>query len=274
MSTLMDTFFQLYLFLRRGLQSSFSYRTALVMGVFSAALTLVQFGLLGRFVSEGNSFPLIEEYGGNLITYLIIGSTFTSFVSVALNSFQGAIRSEQQMGTLEHLLIANVSLTRITAFSAFYNFLSALMNAAILLAVTSWLFGVELSIDLAPTIAIIFLTILAMSGIGLTSAAIILVTKQGDPVGWVVTTLMVFFSGVLFPVEMLPPTLRQVSQLLPTTYALRALRLTMARNAGWSDIQSELLVLVLTTAITIPIGIWSFSKGLDRARRCGSLGEY
>ena len=178
------------------------------------------------------------------------------------------------MGTLEHLLIANVSLTRITAFSAFYNFLSALMNAAILLAVTSWLFGVELSIDLAPTIAIIFLTILAMSGIGLTSAAIILVTKQGDPVGWVVTTLMVFFSGVLFPVEMLPPTLRQVSQLLPTTYALRALRLTMARNAGWSDIQSELLVLVLTTAITIPIGIWSFSKGLDRARRCGSLGEY
>jgi len=84
----------------------------------------------------------------------------------------------------------------------------------------------------------------------------------------------VFFSGVLFPVEMLPSYLRQVSQLLPTTYALRALRLTMVRNAGWNDIQSELLVLVLTTAITIPIGIWSFNKGLDRARRCGSLGEY
>lgn len=274
MSTLTDTLFQLYLFLRREIQSSFSYRTALVMSAFSAALTLVQFGLLGRFVSEGNAFPLIEQYGGNLITYLIIGSTFTSFVSVALNSFQGAIRSEQQMGTLEHLLIANVSLARITAYSAFYNYLSALMNAALLLGVATWLFGVELSIDLVPTLAIILLTVLGMSGLGLSSAAMILVTKQGDPVGWIVTTLMVFFSGVLFPVEMLPSALQNVSFLLPTTYALRALRLTMARGAGWADIQGDLLILLVTTAITIPIGLWSFRKGLDRARRCGSLGEY
>lgn len=135
------------------------------------------------------------------------------------------------------------------------------MNAALLLGVATWLFGVELSIDLVPTLAIILLTVLGMSGLGLSSAAMIFVTKQGDPVGWIVTTLMVFFSGVLFPVEMLPSALQNVSFLLPTTYALRALRLTMARGAGWADIQGDLLILLVTTAITIPIGLWSFRKG-------------
>ena len=75
-------------------------------------------------------------------------------------------------------------------------------------------------------------------------------------------------------VVQLPSALQNAAFLLPTPYALHALRLTMARGAGWADIQGDLLILLVTTVITLPIGLWSFRKGLDRARRCGSLGEY
>jgi len=266
--------YKAWLFVKRGMLSMLSYRTALVLAIFSGFLSVIQFGLLARFVSQGNSFPLIEQYGGNLLAYLVIGSTFTSFVSVALNSYQGAIRSEQQMGTLEHLLMADLSLSSIMLYSALWNFVNALLNTALLFLIAVILFDIHLSINLVPTLFTLLLTVLSLSGIGMISAGIIMVTKQGDPVGWIFTTLTGLLSGVLFPVEMLPAWLQTASAVLPTTHALRALRLTLTRHAEWADIQKELLFLVATLILTLPCGLLSFKLGLNRARRSGSLAEY
>lgn len=271
---LLASAYKAWLFMKRGLLSTLSYRTALVLAIFSGFLSIVQFGMMARFVSQGNSFPLIEQYGGDLLAYLIIGSTFTSFVGVALNSFQEAIRSEQQMGTLEHLLMTDLSLASIVLYSALWNFLNALLNTGILFLVTVALFNVSLSINLVLTLFTLLLTVFSLSGIGMISAGIILVTKQGDPVGWTFTTLTGLLAGVLFPVEMLPDWLQAVSSVLPTTHALRALRLTLIHHAGWHDVQSEFLFLVATLTLTFPCGLLAFKIGLNRARRSGSLAEY
>jgi ABC-2 type transport system permease protein len=251
-----------------------SYRTALLLGLFSGLLGIVQFGLMGQFVSYGNSFPLIEQYGGDLLTYLIIGSVFTSFVGVALHSFQSAIRAEQQMGTLEHLLLADLSLTSIMLYSAFWNFLQALLSATIIFVVVVLLFQVSIAINILVTALVLVLTVLSLSGIGMSSAGIILVTKRGDPVGWIFTTLTGLLSGVLFPVEILPHSILPLSAILPTTHALKALRMTLVLNASFQNVQSEILFLVVTTIVTLPFGLFIFRAGLKRAKREGSLSEY
>jgi ABC-2 type transport system permease protein len=263
-----------WLFLKRGWLTMLSYRTALLLGLFSGLLGIVQFGLMGQFVSHGNSFPLIEQYGGDLLAYLIIGSVFTSFVGVALHSFQGAIRSEQQMGTLEHLLLADLSLTSIMLYSALWNFLQALLNAVIIFVFVLLLFQVSIAINIWVTALVLVLTVLSLSGIGMTSAGIILVTKRGDPVGWIFSTLTGLLSGVLFPIEILPIWLMPLSMILPTTHALKALRMTLVLNASFQNIQSEILFLVVTTLITFPLGLFIFHSGLRRAKRDGSLSEY
>ncbi len=271
---LLSSLYPAWLFVRRGLLSMMSYRTALILALLSGFLGIVQFGLMARFMSQGNAFPLIEQYGGDFLAYLIIGSTFTSFVGVALNSFQGAIRSEQQMGTLEHLLLANLPLANIMLYSALWNFLNALLNTVIIFLVAVALFDIDLSINLVLASFTLLLTVFSLSGIGMISAGIILVTKQGDPVGWIFTTLTSLVGGVLFPIEMLPDWLQAVSAALPTTHALRALRLTLTNYAGWREVQSEFLFLVVTLVITLPCGLVVFKLGFQKARRSGSLAEY
>ncbi len=263
-----------WLFIKRGVLTIVSYRTALVLSLFSGLLGIVQFWLMAKFISQGNVFPLIESYGGDLLTYLVVGSIFTSFVGVALNSFQGAIRAEQQMGTLEHLLLADLSLTSIILYSAVWNFLNALLNAAIVFLAAVCLFDINLSVDFLLTSFILVLTVLSLSGIGLTSAGIILVTKQGDPVGWAFTTLTGLLSGVMFPVEILPNWLRAISMFLPTTHALKALRLTLAGNISPQNLQGEIQFLVMTMLLTFPLGVCVFQMGLKKAKREGSLSQY
>src|SRR5438128_1912272 len=82
--------------------------------------------------------------------------------------------------------------------------------------------------------AVLALTLLALSGIGLASAGIILVTKQGDPVTWFVGITSGFLGGVVFPIEVLPAPIHRVALLLPTTHALAALRQALINGASLS----------------------------------------
>jgi ABC-2 type transport system permease protein len=113
-----------------------------------------------------------------------------------------------------------------------------------------------------------------MSGIGLMSAGIIIMTKVGDPISWAFTSLTSLFSGVLFPVEYLPPALQPISAVLPTTYALHALRMALVANADFAAIAPQLGLLFLMTLITVPLGFAVLRLGYNRARISGSLAHY
>jgi len=266
--------YKMWLFVKRGLINTFSYKTALALGILGGFVGILQFTFMGRFLSQGNIFPAIEQYGGNIIAYLIIGSAFTAFLGVSLNSFQGAIRSEQQMGTLEHLLMSNTKLELLLVYSGVWNFLHTLLNVCILLAVIVIIFGVRLEMNFIGAAFTLVLTILGLSGVGLMSAGVIMVTKVGDPIIWIFTTLTGLLGGVLFPIAYLPPYLKIISYLLPTTHALHALRLTLIQNISFLQILPQITVLILTCMITLPLGFYMFRWGFNKARRAGTIAEY
>jgi ABC-2 type transport system permease protein len=266
--------YKAWLFIKRGLINIFSYKTALFLGILGGFVGILQFTFMSKFISEGNSFPGIQQYGGNIIAYFIIGSAFTAFLGVSLNSFQGAIRSEQQMGTLEHLLMSNTKLELLLVYSGVWNFLYTLLNVSILLVIIVFIFGVPLSINFMASIVTLILTILGLSGIGLMSAGVIMVTKVGDPITWVFTTLTGLLSGILFPIKYLPIYLQVISYILPPTYALHALRMSLIQNASFVEILPQIMVLLLTAMFTLPLGFYIFHWGFNKARKTGTLAEY
>ena len=75
--------YKIYLFFKRFFITMISYKTALILGIISGFARLLQFTFMGDFLSDGNSFPALQKYGGNLLSYLIIGTAFTSFVGVS-----------------------------------------------------------------------------------------------------------------------------------------------------------------------------------------------
>jgi ABC-2 type transport system permease protein len=265
---------KLRLFMLKNLWTSLSYKLAFALGVMSAVIGLLQFALLGIFLQQGNSFPAIAQYGGNILAFLITGTVFTSFVGVALSSFSSFVQSEQKMGALEHLLVSRTPLVHLMVYAGGSSFLGTVVSASVILTILVLLFGVPLDVNLRGVVASLALLIFALLGMGLASAGILLVSKRGDPITWTFTTITGLISGVLYPVSILPAWLQTVSWTLPTTQALHALRLSLTAAAGPHELTAPLGALFVWGVISLPLGVLVLRWGLVKARRQGSLGEF
>lgn len=265
---------KMWYFLKRDLVITLSYRLAFALGVASIVIGAARFAFMAGFLQEGNQFPAIQQYGGDLMAYLISGTLFMSLVGVSLNSFQGAIRSEQQSGTLEFLLLSDTPLILTLLYSAAWNYVWNLVSIAVVFTVLALGFGISLEARVAPMLVVLVLSTACLAGVGMISAGVIMVTKKGDPITWIVATLSGLLSGVLFPVEVLPRWLQMASVALPTTHALSALRKTLIAGSGFAEVRQELTVLAVMSCVTVPLGLLSFRIGFRKATRDGTLTEY
>lgn len=261
-------------FVYRGAITMFSYRTALVLQILSMFITTASFYFLAKLVGFQANNPYLAQYGGNYMVFLIIGIIFQSFVAVSQSSFSQTIRNEQYMGTLESLLLSKTPLHQILTYSSLWTFLFTAINTGVILAIAIVVFQVDLNINYLAAVIILLLSIVSLAGIGMISAGVIMVTKQGDPVSWFVAIVSAFLSGVYYPIEVLPKFLKGLALLLPNTHALIALRHTLINHYTVWQVKDQIVILLIFSLVTIPLGIISFKKGFDRARREGTLSYY
>lgn len=261
-------------FLLRDVITLGTYPTALILQLLSMVVSVASFYFLAKLVGFQQTSPLLLPYGGDYLSFLLVGVVFQNFLLVSQNAFSGAIANEQRLGTLEILLLSELDLPKILFYSALWSYLWAVFNSLFVFGLGILLFGMKISANFGWAFLVFLLTVSSMAGIGMISAGIILVNKQGDPVSWFIGVISGFLSGVYYPVEILPPWLQGLSQVLPTTHGLRALRLTLLGKVGWGGVQDELFILLGFCLLTIPLGILVFRWGFRKARRDGTLGFY
>lgn len=251
-----------------------SYPMAMVLRFVGLFLNVASFYFLAKLVGPQSESTFLQPYGSNYLAFLVIGIIFQNFVTLSLGSFSKGIRGEQKMGTLELLLMSKTRLGILLLYSAIWEFIWNIFTSTAMISTAVLVFGVKLHVNVLGTLLIILLTITSLVGIGMASAGVIMVTKKGDPITWVLSMVTGFFSGVYYPIDVFPSILRRFSMILPTTHALVALRKVVMKNASWQQIQNELFILVALSFITIPVGLKIFSYGYNRARCEGTLSHY
>ncbi len=88
------------------------------------------------------------------------------------------------------------------------------------------------------------------------------------------TTGAFLLSGVVYPVSVLPGWLQVGSWVLPHTYALEALRLTLLQGAPLSQVAPQLGALVLFTIGILPLSFLFFRYAVRRAMVEGSFAQF
>ena len=261
--------FQAWIFLKRGWTHTTSYRLN-----FALSIANVFIGLVGYYYLSHAADPRIAAYAGNAAGFIIVGTTFNTFVSVALASYSGSIRSEMFLGTIEHWLLSASTLTRLVVLSTIWEFLWPLLTTTITFVLLTLILGLHFDIEWSTSLVFFLLTIVVMSGFGLISAGIIMVSKIGDPLSLAWTAVNTLLIGALFPVTVLPGWMQGVSNVLPNYHALNGLRAGLLHHASLASETGELLSVLVFCAVTVPLGILTFRLGFERARSQGTLAQF
>jgi ABC-2 type transport system permease protein len=261
-------------FLSRDFIVATGYRLQFVGQFVSILVATFMFFSLSKLIDQDSS-PYLSAYGGDYFSFVLIGIALSDFLFVTVSTFAKEVRQAQMIGTFEAMLVTPTPISTILFSSYLYTFLSSL-SRIMLYFVIGWLF---FDFQANPEYLLLFIftiivSILPFLGIGLISAAFIIVFKQGSPVTWLVGTFSGLLAGVMYPVAVLPDWAQSVSNIIPLTYGLEAMRMVLLQGATVSDISMELTILALFTVVLLGLGLLAVNYSLRIARRDGTLLHY
>jgi len=169
---------------------------------------------------------LLRTLKGGYFEFALIGFMTITFATVALSSFSQAISAEQQGGTLEVLLSS--PLTRVsTVLSGCLTVpLGMATIQAVLLFSLGWMAadGSLYPTGLPLAAVLLALTMGSFYALGIVVAALMVVTKRGDPLSGFVLQGTSLVAGAVFPVTLLPGPLRTAAHLFPAYYGFEGMR--------------------------------------------------
>jgi ABC-2 type transport system permease protein len=263
-----------YAILKKEFLSAISYRFDFLFRILSIWLSIFIYYFLAKLINPALSKEL-ARYGGNYFSFVIIGTAFSGYLDVGLDSFSNAIREAQLMGTLEAVLVTRTRFTLILLYQALWNFFFASLHVILYVGFAFLFFGPRPeNPDWLAAIVILLLTILAFSALGILSGSFILVFKKGTPVNWLIYNFSRLLGGVYYPVTLLPLWCQKFAALLPITYSLEGIRLALIRGHSLMDLRPQVVALVVFIIILFPASILCFNAAFERARKDGTLSHY
>ncbi|MCQ9344101.1 ABC transporter permease [Corynebacterium kozikiae] len=259
---------------QRTFQEKVTYRTQMVLGLLTGFVGLAQFAILAHYINLGGTPPGLQEYGGDLISFMIVGSLFSAIAIMMMNSIKMQIQQEQQRGTLEAIVCSRAGLFQFLLAGGIFGITSSLTSSIVIFAAFGSIFDFEVIINPLGLIISLSVSIICMWLIGLCAGAYILTSKQGEPVTWVVTTLLTLFSGVMYPISVFPDFIVSVLKHLPTAGMLHAIRISLSSGAPTDEVISALTPALICIFVLILVSAKMWNHNLKKVRLDGTLGTY
>ncbi len=261
-------------FLVRDFYSETSYRVSFLLGLGGILFRVLIFYFLAQLINP-SAAPLLGAYGGDYFAFVLIGIALGGYFSTGLTGFAAALRQAQTTGTLEAMMMTPTAVPLLIVGSSLWSYTYTTFRVLVYLLIGVLLLDLNLAqANVLGALLSLLLGIIAFASIGIMAASVIMVIKRGDPITALLSNLANLVGGVYYPIEILPAWLQWLAQLLPITYALRAMRLALLSGAGWGELAPDLLALLLFCLLLFPLSLLLFHYAVEQARADGSLTHY
>ncbi len=211
-----------------------------------------------KILFKAKSINISKASNGSL-GYLIPGIIGLSIMSSAMFSAIEIILNYKKSGILKRF--STTPLNPLTfLFSSFLSkLILSFVSAYVVLLTGLVVFGVHFSINYLSLSLIILTSSILMFMFGALLAILFKKPQTANNVGSMLFTLMMFFSGIYFPIKFLPNYLQFISKFLPATYVTQFMRYAFGvENLNLTYIYIFNLSVIAISVILLPL----ISKGL------------
>jgi ABC-2 type transport system permease protein len=261
-------------FVARNFRMLYTYKLALSVSIIGIIFNLFYLVLFGSMFGV-TSLQSISQYGGDFISYLLIGSIGWSFLWSIMDATSVSLSEEMRLGPFESILLTPTRLSTMMLSYSLYGCFFGFIIFVVLVSVGFFLFGISAFANASIFTLIIFvLSISMMIGFGMIFGGLTIWLKQiGETVG-LLQNIVMFFCGVYFPVAVLPELFQPVAQFVPFYYSIEGLRLSLLSSTSISEIYYFIGILLVLSIFFIIVGLLVLRIGLAKAKRDGSLAFY
>jgi ABC-2 type transport system permease protein len=209
----------------------------------------------------------------HMILYLLVGTLVWHYLSVVFDNVSELIAWERWEGTIEYTFMAPVTRFTHMVGQTLFSLVYGLLHTAIILGVVALFFRLDLSqANLFGGALMLLAGSLSFTGLGIVASVLpLLFPERGAQMTHVIQALLLLFSGVYFPVSVLPRWMQLLTRLSPATYVLEGMRAALLYGAGTAGLLVHLVRLVLIGVIAVPVGLLIFRQAEMYAKRTGKL---
>lgn len=203
-------------------------------------LPLVVFILFGRAVVSGSrGSAAMDDAPFNVA---ILAALLIAFGAV--QSLTAIIAIYREGGILKRLRATPLSPVAILGAHVIVKLVLTAATLALLVLAGRRIFPGGLPADLLSFATAVLLSTLSILSMGFVLASVVPTARFAQPLGAALLYGMLALSGLFFPVELLPPALRGVAYLLPTTHAVSLMQ-GLWDGAGWAAQWRSIVALLL-----------------------------
>jgi ABC-2 type transport system permease protein len=258
-------------FFTMSMRLALSYPMGFVLSQLGMIVPVFGYYFVGQLVGGRPSV------GGDYYSFAVTGLVGTYLILGGLRAFGNDLVSRVQQGQFEMLLTEPVG-WRILPIGIAAWPLSWEVATSVVVLFASIPLGAHYRMHGIPLALLVgFLGTTAGLAIGLFSGAVRVLSKGSDPIVAIYVLFIGVLSGVSFPLVLLPPVLRAIAWLLPSTYLVYGLRAALLPGGaipGAPDATQALVFLALFDLIVFPAAIAAFGRSLEVGRRLGVLAGY
>ena len=212
----------------------------------------------------------LTEYVG----YIAVGTMVWMWQNIVLWAVGYSLRNEQMRGTLESNWLSPTWRFAYLLGSSIPQLVSMFMLMLVSGLEYRFLFGVHFSGSLWLTLLVILAAVPSVYGLGFAFASVVITLKEANAFVFLVRGIVMIFCGITYPLAMLPNWMQSVSQWLPQTYVIHAMRTAALSSEGFSAIAFDLKMLALFGIFWLAVGYALFNMMERRARQTGAIGQY
>src|SRR3954453_3739879 len=214
-----------------------------------------------------------DQNDKRLLVSLLIGAVFWYYLSIVFGFIAETVAWERWAGTPEFTFMAPVRRYPHLVGSTAYAIVYGLIHTGLVIVALVFFFGLDISQANFGT-AIVFTIVGSFSivGIGMMAAILpLLYVERGAQMTFVLQSILLLFSGVYYSISILPQWMQTISAFSPGTYILNGVRAGLMDGVPVTDLIGQLVPLVMSNTVLIPLGIFVFGKAEQYAKRTGKL---
>jgi ABC-2 type transport system permease protein len=169
-----------------------------------------------------------------------------------------SVLQEKREGTFRRLLAAPLSRAVMLAGKLLPYYLINLIQIAIMLGASRWLFGLSLGRSPFALVTVSLAVAAAATGLGVLVAALVRTEAQAGGLTVLLLLTMSALGGCFVPRFIMPDWLRTLGLLTPHAWALDAYRDLLVRGYGLREVWPKVGALTAFAAAFFGLGVWRF----------------